>query len=49
VLKTNLSKHQHSIAKVLAKYREQSKVEKRFHHFKGVQLLPQHGFLRCFG
>jgi transposase len=35
VLKTNLSKHQHSIAKVLAKYREQSKVEKRFHHFKG--------------
>jgi transposase len=35
VLKTNLSKHKYSIAKVLAKYREQSKVEKRFHHFKG--------------
>jgi transposase len=35
VLKTNLSKTKHSIATVLAKYREQSKVEKRFHHFKG--------------
>jgi len=35
VLKTNLSKHKHPIAKVLAKYREQSKVEKRFHHLKG--------------
>ena len=35
VLKTNLSKKKHPIAKVLAKYREQTKVEKRFHHFKG--------------
>jgi transposase len=35
VLKTNLSKSKHTIAKVLRKYREQSKVEKRFHHFKG--------------
>jgi transposase len=35
VLKTNLSKSKHSIVTVLAKYREQSKVEKRFHHFKG--------------
>jgi transposase len=35
VLKTNLSKRKHSIAMVLAKYREQSKVEKRFHHLKG--------------
>lgn len=35
VLKTNLSKRKHPIATVLAKYREQSKVEKRFHHLKG--------------
>ena len=35
VMKTNRSKSKHSIATVLAKYREQSKVEKRFHHFKG--------------
>ena len=35
VLKTNLSKSKHPIATVLATYREQSKVEKRFHHFKG--------------
>jgi transposase len=35
VLKTNLSKSKHLIAMVLAKYREQSKVEKRFHHMKG--------------
>jgi len=35
VLKTNLSKKKHPIATVLAKYREQSKVEKRFHHLKG--------------
>jgi transposase len=35
VLKTNLSKRKHTIAKVLSKYREQSKVEKRFHHLKG--------------
>jgi len=35
VLKTNLSKSKHPIATVLAKYREQSKVEKRFHHLKG--------------
>jgi transposase len=35
VLKTNRSKSKHPIAKVLATYREQSKVEKRFHHLKG--------------
>jgi transposase len=35
VLKTNLSKSKYTIAKVLGKYREQSKVEKRFHHLKG--------------
>lgn len=35
VLKTNLSKSRHPIATVLAKYREQSKLEKRFHHLKG--------------
>jgi transposase len=35
VLKTNLPKRLHPIATVLATYREQSKVEKRFHHLKG--------------
>ncbi len=35
VLKTNLSKRQHPIATVLTEYRNQSKVEKRFHHLKG--------------
>jgi transposase len=35
VLKTNLSKSKQPIATVLAKYREQSQVEKRFHHLKG--------------
>lgn len=35
VLKTNLAKQKHPIAAVLGKYREQSKVEKRFHHLKG--------------
>src|SRR5262249_54492184 len=35
VLKTKLSKGKHPIATVLATYREQSKVEKRFHHLKG--------------
>src|SRR5437879_13852227 len=35
VLKTNRSKTKHPIAAVLAAYREQSKVEKRFHHLKG--------------
>ncbi len=35
VLKTNQSKQKQPIKAVLAKYREQSKVEKRFHHFKG--------------
>jgi transposase len=35
VLKTNRSKSKHPIATVLAEYRNQSKVEKRFHHFKG--------------
>ena len=34
ILKTNLPKR-HPIAAVLAKYREQTKVEKRFHHLKG--------------
>lgn len=41
VLKTNLSKSKHRIATVLAKYREQSKVEKRFHHLKGpLAVMP---------
>jgi len=35
VLKTNESKSKHPIATVLAEYRQQSKVEKRFHHLKG--------------
>ncbi len=35
VLKTNLPKTKHPMATVVAKYREQSKVEKRFHHMKG--------------
>lgn len=35
VLRTNLSKSKHPIATVLAEYRDQSKVEKRFHHCKG--------------
>jgi transposase len=35
VLKTNLGKAAHGIAAVLARYRGQSKVEKRFHHLKG--------------
>jgi len=35
VLKTNRSKTKHPIAAVLAAYREQSKVEKRFHDLKG--------------
>ncbi len=35
VLKTNLSKSKHPTALVLAEYRNQSKVEKRFHHLKG--------------
>jgi transposase len=35
VLKTNRSKTKHPIATVLSMYREQSKVEKRFHHLKG--------------
>jgi transposase len=35
VLKTNLPTGGNPIAAVLAKYREQSKVEKRFHHLKG--------------
>jgi transposase len=35
VIKTNLSKNKNPIATALAKYREQTKVEKRFHHFKG--------------
>jgi transposase len=39
VLKTNLSKGKHPLATVLAKYREQSNVEKRFHHLKGPLAL----------
>lgn len=39
VLKTNLLKSKHSTAKVLTCYREQIKVEKRFHHFKGPLAL----------
>ena len=35
VLKTNMSKTKRPIATVLANYREQCKVEKRFHHLKG--------------
>jgi transposase len=35
VLKTNLSKHSSPLVKVLAKYKEQSRVERRFHHLKG--------------
>lgn len=35
VLKTNRTKTKHPIATVLATYRGQSRVEKRFHHFKG--------------
>lgn len=35
VMRTNLSKSKHPIATVLATYREQSNVEKRFHHLKG--------------
>jgi transposase len=35
VLKTNQSKTKHPIAEVLATYRGQSHVEKRFHHLKG--------------
>jgi len=35
VLKTNLSKRSYPLAKVLAKYKEQSRVERRFHHLKG--------------
>jgi transposase len=35
VLKTNRSKSKHPLAAVLAEYRNQSKVEKRFHHCKG--------------
>jgi transposase len=35
ILKTNQSKTEQPIAKVLAAYRGQSKVEKRFHHMKG--------------
>jgi transposase len=35
VLKTDLSKRQWKVAKVLGQYRGQSKVERRFHHLKG--------------
>jgi transposase len=35
VLKSNLSKKKRPLAAILAKYRDQSKVEKRFHHMKG--------------
>lgn len=35
VLKTNLSVASHPLAKALAKYKEQSQVERRIHHLKG--------------
>lgn len=35
VLKTNLPKQSYPLAKTLAKYKEQSRVERRFHHLKG--------------
>jgi transposase len=35
VLKTNLATRSHPTAKALAKYKEQSKVERRIHHLKG--------------
>jgi transposase len=35
VLKTNLSKQSYPLAKTLAKYKEQSQVERRIHHLKG--------------
>jgi transposase len=35
VLKTNLSARQRPLAEVLRNYREQSQVERRFHHLKG--------------
>jgi len=35
VLKTNLSKRSYPLAKALAKYKEQSQVERRIHHLKG--------------
>lgn len=35
VLKTNRSKRTSPLAKTLAKYKEQSQVERRFHHLKG--------------
>jgi transposase len=35
VLKTNLSTRSYPLAKTLAKYKEQSQVERRFHHLKG--------------
>lgn len=35
VLKTNLPRREHALAAILAKYREQSRVERRFAHLKG--------------
>jgi len=35
VLKTNLARRSHPLAKVLRTYKEQSQVERRFHHLKG--------------
>jgi transposase len=35
VLKTDLSTRSHPLAKALAKYKEQSQVERRIHHLKG--------------
>jgi transposase len=35
VLKTNLPKRSYPLAKTLAKYKEQSRIERRFHHLKG--------------
>ncbi len=34
-MKTNLSRSRHPVVEVLGKYKEQSQVEKRFHHVKG--------------
>src|SRR5262249_51562527 len=35
LLKTNLSKRSYPLAKILTKYKEQSRVERRIHHLKG--------------
>ncbi|WP_435011930.1 IS1634 family transposase (plasmid) [Tundrisphaera lichenicola] len=41
VLKTNLPKQSHPLAEVLSVYKEQSRVERRFHHLKGpLEVAP---------